>query len=181
MLILLLLSSIVTPPGEAAAMDVFTQGRLNLVYIGQPGSEAYRDRETGLLLESWGGRSYPEAEQFCKDWNDYVLNLWSYLGSDSTCFVVRDGAESLEYRDNVLVYRDSWGSAPIEIFPEDLASLAEISRYSLRDSFENIVYLEMYTPLWDDTLNTEIPLYSPVIVSLFDKGRREIRRNQIVE
>lgn len=181
MLLLLLVSAVVTPPGEAAAMDAFSQGKLNLVYIGISAPQGNRDTETGLLLSSWGCRSYPEAEQFCEDWNDYVLNLWSYLGSDSTYFVVRNDAESLEYHDFVLVYRDQWGSVPIEIFPEYLASLAEISRYSLRDSFEDIVYLEMYTPLWDDTLNTEIPLYSPVIVSLFDKGRREIRRNQIIE
>ncbi|MCK5131946.1 MAG: hypothetical protein KAR40_07325 [Candidatus Sabulitectum sp.] len=181
MLLLFLLSSIITPPGEAAAMDAFAQGRLSLVCIGEPAPEGYRDQETGILLESLGCEWNEETGQFSEDWNEYMLNLWSYLGSDSTYFVVRSETESLEYRDRVLLYRDAWGSVPAEIFPEDLASLAEVSRYSLRDSFEDIAYLEMYTPLWGDTLRTEIPLYSPVIVTLFARGWREIRRNQIVE
>lgn len=181
MLLLFLVSAIVTPPGEAAAMDAFAQGRLNLVYIGELPPVGHRDLETGLLLESLGCEWDQETEQFSEDWNEYMLNLWSYLGSDSTYFTIRNVAESLEYRNGVLVYRDSWGSVPFEIFPEELASLVEISRYSLRDSFEDIVYVEMYTPLRDDTLRTELPLYSPIIASWFEKGKMEIRRNQIIE
>ncbi len=181
MLLLLLVSAMVTPPGEAAAMDAFAQGRLNLVYIGQPTPVDYRDMETGLLIESLGCEWDQETEQFSEDWNNYMLNLWSYLGSDSTCFTIRNVAESLEYRNGVLVYRDAWGSVPFDIFPEELASLVEISGYSLRDSFEDIVYVEMYTPLRDDTLRTELPLHSPVITTWFEKGKREIRRNQIIE
>ena len=181
MLLLLLVSAIVTPPGEAAAINAFAQGRLNLVYIGEPPPVDYRDMETGLLLESLGCEWNQEAEQFSEDWNDYMLNLWSYLGSDSTYFTIRNVAESLEYRNGVLIYRDEWGSVPFEIFPEELASLVEISGYSLRDSFEDIVYVEMYIPLRYDTLRTELPAHSPVIATWFARGRREIRRNQIIE
>ena len=181
MLWLLLVSAVVTPLGEAAAMEAFAQGRLNLVYIGEPSPVGYRDRETGLLLVSLGCEWDQETEQFSEEWNDYMLNLWSYLGSDSTYFTIRNVAESLVYRNGALVYRDSWGSVPFDIFPEELASLVEISGYSLRDSFEDIVYVEMYTPLWDDTLRTELPLHSPVIQTWFARGKREIRRNQIIE
>ncbi|MCK5787294.1 MAG: hypothetical protein KAH54_12150 [Candidatus Sabulitectum sp.] len=175
------LSSIITPPGEAAAMDAYVQGRLNLVYIGEPFPVGYRDLETGILLESLGCVLDERKEQYRDEWNDYMLNIWVCLGSDSTYFVVRSETESLEYYEGALVYRDSWGSVPVEIFPEDLSALSEVARYSLRDAFEDIVYLEMYTPLWEDTLRTEIPLHSPVVTLLLDKGRREIQRNQIVE
>ena len=179
--ILFCVFAIMAPAGTIAAMDAFAEGRLSLVYIGDPPPVDYRDSETGILLESLGCESDSETERFRDSWNDFVLYQWSYLSSDSTFFVIRNAAESLEYRECVLVYRDAGGSVPIDIFPEELASLAATSRYSLRDSFENIVYLEMYTPIWDDTLKTELPLRNPVVVSLLERGRREIRRNQIIE
>ncbi|RKZ01065.1 hypothetical protein DRQ21_11405 [Candidatus Fermentibacteria bacterium] len=69
---------------------------------------------------------------------------------------------------------------PIDIFPEEFAGLLETSRYSLRDTIDNICLLEMYTPLQEDTIRTEIPVRSEVVAQLFDRGRREIQRNQMV-
>ncbi len=181
MLLLILLSAIVTPPGESAAMDAFQEGRLSLVYIGELPPVGFRDIETGLLLESLGCEWDRETELFSEDWNKYMVNVWSYLGSDSTFFTIRSNEESLVYKNCELVYKDSWGAVPLQIFPEELASLVAISGYSLRDSFDNIVYVEMYTPLWQDTLRTELPLSSTVINNWFARGRREIRRNQMID
>jgi len=116
-----------------------------------------------------------------QDWNIFVLNLWEYLGSESTCFIVQGDSESLEYRNRSLVYRDEWGSVPVEIFPEDISAMAAAARYSSEDAGVDMVRLEVFTLLLSDTLRTEVPFDSTVIASLFDRGRREIRRNQMVE
>jgi hypothetical protein len=180
MLFLIFMSVLMPPEGEIAAMEAFSQGRMNLVYTGELQPEGYRDTETGMLLESPGCEWDQDGEKFSDDWNSYMQYLWSRVGSDSTYFIIRTETESLEYWRCELVYRDAWGSVPTEIFPEEFAALLETSQYSLRDTIDNICWLEMYTPLQEDTIRTEIPVRSEVVARLFDRGRREIRRNQMV-
>jgi hypothetical protein len=180
MLFFMLMSVLMPPEGKIAAMEAFSQGRMNLVYIGELPPEGYRDTETGMLLESLGCEWDLDKENYSDGWNSYMQYLWSCVGSDSTYFVIRTETESLEYRNCELVYRDAWGSVPIDIFPEEFAGLLETSGYSLRDTIDNICWLEMYTPLQEDTIRTEIPVRSEVVARLFDRGRREIQRNQMV-
>jgi hypothetical protein len=180
MLFLIFMSISMPPEGEIAAMEAFSQGRMNLVHTGELQPEGHRDTETGMLLESSDCEWDQDREEFSDDWNSYMLFLWSRIGSDSTCFVIRTETESLEYRRCELVYRDAWGSVPIKIFPEEFAALLETSQHSLRDTIDNTRRLEMYTSLQEDTIRMEIPVCSEVVVRLFDRGRREIQRNQIV-
>ena len=109
-----------------------------------------------------------------------MLYLWSRMGSDSTYFVVKTGIESLEYRNCQLVYRDEWGSVPIEIFPEELSALLAVSNNCNDDTVADACFLEMYTPLQEDTIVSGVSASSPAVAVLFDRGRREIRRNQLV-
>jgi len=180
MLFMMLMSTLTLPEGEAAAMDAFDQGKMNLVYIGELPPQEHRDIETGMLLEPLGCEWAQQAEEFSENWNSYMLYLWSRMGSDSTYFVVKTETEILEYRNCQLVYRDEWGSVPIEIFPEELSALLAVSNNCNDDTVADACFLEMYTPLQEDIFRTEIPVRSEVVTRLFDRGRREIRRNQMV-
>ncbi len=177
MLLFLLIATVITPPGMGDAIEAFSQGRLNLVYVGELPPIGYRDRETGLLLESIGCEMSDESSAYASNWNDYMLKQWAYLGSDSTSFVIRYEEEALEYRNNELVYRDSHGSVPISILPEDLAGILAVLHYSLRDSFEEIVYIEFRSAQVDEVVSTELPFHTDCIEKLFVEGRLAIRRN----
>lgn len=177
MLLLLLIATVITPAGMGDAIEAFSQGRLNLVYIGEPPEAGYRDMETGLLLESIGCLMSEESSIYLSDWNKYMLKQWSYLGSDSTSFIIRYGEESLEYRNNELVYQDASGSVPIPILPEDLSGILAVLHYSLRDSFEEIVHIEFRSAQVNDVVSTELPFHTDCIERLFLDGRMAIRRN----
>jgi hypothetical protein len=182
MLFMMLMSTLTLSEGEAAAMDAFDQGKMHLVYIGELPPEGHRDSETGMLLEPLGCEWGQQTEQFCDNWNSYMLYLWSRIGSDSTSFVIKSETEteSLEYGMGELIYRDEWGSVPIEIFPEELSALLTASDNSDEDIVDDVCFLEMYSLLREDTIRTELSVGSPAIAVLFDRGRREIRRNQMV-
>ncbi len=177
MLLFLLIATVITPPGMSDAIEAFSQGRLNLVYVGELPPVGYRDQETGLLLESIGCEMNEESSTYASDWNDYMLKQWAYLGSDSTSFVIRYEEESLVYQNNELVYIDSNGSVPIPILPEDLAGILAVLHYSLRDSFEEIVHIEFRSAQVDEVIATELPYHTDCIERLFVEGRLAIRRN----
>lgn len=177
MLLFLLLATVITPPGMGDAIEAFSQGRLNLVYVGELPPVGHRDRETGLLLESIGCEMSEESSTYMADWNGYMLKQWSYLGSDSTSFVIRYAEEALEYRNNELVYRDAHGSVPIPILPEDLSGILAVLHYSLRDSFEEIVHIEFRSAQFSEAVSTELPFHTDCIERLFVEGRMAIRRN----
>ncbi len=178
MLLFLLIATVITPPGMSDAIEAFRQGRLNLVYVGELPPVGYRDIETGLLLESIGCEMSEESSAYALDWNDYMLKQWAYLGSDSTSFIIRYEEESLVYQNNELVYRDSHGSVPIPILPEDLAGILAVLHYSLRDSVEEIVFIEFRSAQVDEVISTQLPYHTDCIERLFVEGRLAIRRNQ---
>jgi len=179
MLYLLLFSYFMSPPGEVAAMEAYAAGELSLVYIGELPPEGYRDSATGILLESLGCEYDPDTEQFMEDWNGFTMNVWRYLGSDSTFFVIKTDLESLEYRNMSLVYRDQWGSVPIDIRPENIAAVVSLvcRTDTVVDSMS--VRLEVYTPLQGDTLSAYVSSDATVIADLLARGRIEIQRNAV--
>jgi hypothetical protein len=179
MLYILLFSYFISPPGEAAAMESYAGGELCLVYIGELAPEGCRDNDTGILLESLGCEWDEETEEFMEDWNSFIMNAWGYLGSDSTYFTLKVGSESLEYRNRSLVYRDPYGSVPIEIRPEEISSLEWIVNHPLEISEDVNAFLEIYVPLRSDTLRATVSPGLATIDGLLSRGRRQIQINTV--
>lgn len=175
MISLLLVLSVISPTGGAGPMEVFGGGDIYLVTFGKSSGEVCRDSVTGIRFESLGcvvREGDLEAQQ---EWNDFMLDLWSYLGSDSTFFVLRTETESLEYRGKVCLYRDRWGSVPMDLYPEELASIVSMSCMDTEEGSE--ARLTIYTPLRTDTISVAVQADSAVLQMLLQRGREQIRLN----
>ena len=178
MICFLFLLAAITPPGEADAMDALAAGELYLQTFGRMAEGVHRDDSTGILLSSMGCVMDHERMQYISDWNDFIIHTWEYLGSDSTFFFIRSGEETLEYGNSTLIYRDQWGSAQTEIYPEELAGIAQLVRNNVDQDTDSYGYLEMYSPLWEDTVSLALPADRGVIENILIRGREAARVNR---
>jgi len=178
MISLILFLSIITPPGETDAMEAFAGGDIYLVTFGRPSAVVFRDSVTGIRFQSLGCVVRDGDIEYQNEWNDFMLNLWNYLGSDSTFFFIGTETEAIDYAAGECIYRDQWGSVPIVLYPEELAHIVWLATGARREGSELYARLVVGTPLWDDTLSTTVTAGTDVLRELFQRGREQIRTNQ---
>jgi hypothetical protein len=177
MLPFFLICAVVTPTGEMDAMDAFFRGELYLVYIGELPPAGYRDRDTGMLLQSLGCEAEPELEQYRDDWNSFMERMCRYLCGSETRFSIRTDGESLSYSSCRLIYSDRWGSVPVAVHPEELAALAALAAGSVENADAGGFRLEMHSSLWSEPLSVVLPRGEGIVEELLSRGRLAIRVN----
>ena len=166
-------------PGETDAMDAFADGELYLVTFGRPPAEIFRDSLTGIRFRSMGCVLRDGDMEYQEDWNGFMIDAWNGISGPGTYFVLRNGSESIEYSDGSCIYRDSWGSVPVDLYPEELARIVWLSRAEPCGEEVSSGYLELFVPSMEDTVRVAVNADSEVIRELFQRGGTAIRTNTV--
>lgn len=166
-------------PGRAEAAETCASGDIYFVTFGRTSGEVFRDSVTGIRFQSLGCVIREGDLEYQEDWNSFMAEIWNDLSSLETFFVLRTDSESIEYREGSCVYRDLWGSVPVEIYPEDLSHVAWLLNRNIREEADRYGVLEMYVPSWEDTLFSTVSVDSEKIRDLFQRGRDAIRVNTV--
>lgn len=166
-------------PGGIDAQEAFGDGEIYLLTFGRPSAEFFRDSVTQMLFRSTGCTVREGDLEYMEDWNAFMSDAWNRMISGGTFIVLRTEGESFEYRDGSCVYRDSWGSVPMELYPEEILYLVRLAGAAVRTEASEYGSLVLYAPLLGDTASVTIPVDSDVIRGCFQRGRESIRVNTL--
>ena len=166
-------------PGTAEAIEAYVSGELCLITFGKPSAEVTRDPATGLLCRSLGCVIREGDLEYMEDWNRFMMDAWRMVAADELFFSLEVETESLEYKNGICIYRDSWGSVPVEVYPEEIAHVVFLGSRTVRVEAECYGRLELFQTQYSDTLRARVPLDSDVILDMFRRGREAIRVNTL--
>ncbi len=108
-----------------------------------------------------------------------MSQAWETLSDPGVFFSLRTDTESLEYSHGRCVYRDMWGSVPVEIYPEELSHVFWLARRNIRGEAGVYGHLQAYSPSAGDTLSARVPADTDILERLFQRGREAIRINTL--
>ncbi len=176
---LLVLGLCLFSSGATEAMEAFARGELYYISFGRPSAEVVRDDETGILYSSMGCVVREGDMEYMEGWNGFMSQAWETLSDPGVFFSLRTDTESLEYSHGRCVYRDMWGSVPVEIYPEELSHVFWLARRNIRGEAGVYGHLQAYSPSAGDTLSARVPADTDILERLFQRGREAIRINTL--